>query len=132
MRKYPIRVLVALAGLTVVAWSQCAKDNRAAKKSGILLTDFMITGTKTLSAVEIASITGELTASCFNDDSNELADRVRVLFMDRGYFKVEVKNVSLKPVDPLGSPKPVTMEADVDEGPLVQTGSDYLPGKSCF
>jgi outer membrane protein assembly factor BamA len=54
----------------------------------------------------------------FNDDSEEIETRVRALFQDRGYFKAEVKNVSLKADDPLGSPKPVTMIAEVDEGEL--------------
>jgi outer membrane protein assembly factor BamA len=116
MRRSPIRVLIVLAGLSMAVWAQCAKDNRTEKKGGILVTDFTITGTQTLSATEIAGITGELTGECYNDDSDEMNQRVRALFMDRGYFKVDVKHISLKAADPLGSPKQVTMEADVDEG----------------
>jgi outer membrane protein assembly factor BamA len=117
MRRFLIRVLLVLMGLAIGAWAQCGKDNRADKRGGILVTDFTITGTQTLSATEIAEITGELTGSCFTEDIDEMGERVRVLFMDRGYFKVEVKHISLKAADPLGSPKQVTMEADVDEGP---------------
>ena len=117
MRRDPIAVLVILTALAIGAWAQCAKDNRAEKKGGILVTDFTITGTQTVSATEIAGITGELTGSCFNDDSDEMGERVRALFQDRGYFKVEVKHISLKADDPLGNPKQVAMEADVDEGP---------------
>ena len=113
-----VRLLVIVVGLAIGAWAQCAKDNRAEKKGGILVADFTITGTQTLSATEIAEITGELTGSCFNDDSDEMGERVRALFQNRGYFKVDVKHVSLKADDPLGNPKQVTMEADVDEGPL--------------
>jgi outer membrane protein assembly factor BamA len=122
MWRLPIRVLLAFVCMAVCmtagAWAQCAKDNRADKKGGILVTDFTITGTQALSATEIAQITGELTGSCFNDDSDEMGERVRALFQERGYFKVEVKNVSLKAGDPLGNPKPVTMDAEVNEGPL--------------
>jgi outer membrane translocation and assembly module TamA len=122
MRRLPIRVLLAFVGMAVCTtagtWAQCAKDNRSDKRGGILVTDFTITGTRALSASEMAQITGALTGSCFNDDSDEMGERVRALFQDRGYFKVEVKNVSLKAGDPLGNPKPVTMEAEVDEGPL--------------
>lgn len=115
MRNDPIRVLIVLAVFTIGAWAQCTKDNRQERKGGILVTDFTITGTKTLSATEIAGITGELTGACYNDDSDEMSERVRALFMDRGYFKVEV-TVNMKARDPLGSPKPVVMTADVDEG----------------
>jgi outer membrane protein assembly factor BamA len=117
MRKSLIGVLLVLVGLGIGAWAQCGKDNRMDKKGGILITDFTITGTQTVSATEMAEITGELTGSCFNEDIDEMGERVRALFQDRGYFKVDVENVNLKAVDPLGSPKPVTMEANVDEGP---------------
>jgi outer membrane protein assembly factor BamA len=117
MRTSLIRVLLILASLSIGASAQCGKDNRADKKGGILIADFTITGTQTVSATEMAEITGELTGSCFNEDADEMSERVRALFQDRGYFKVDVENVKLKPVDPLGSPKSVTIEADVDEGP---------------
>jgi outer membrane protein assembly factor BamA len=121
-----VRLLLAFVCTAAVARAQCANDQRskdqrakeesANKNGGILVTDFTITGTQTLSATELAQITGEITESCFNDDSDEMGERVRALFQDRGYFKVEVKSLTLKPTDPLGSPKPVTMEADVAEG----------------
>jgi outer membrane protein assembly factor BamA len=117
-----IRLLLALVCTAVVAQAQCANDNRDHKKGGILVTDFTITGTQTLSATELAQITGEFTGSCFNDDSDEMGERVRALFQNEGYFKADVKNVTLKPTDPLGSPKPVTMEADVAEGPQFRLG----------
>jgi outer membrane protein assembly factor BamA len=117
MRRSLIRVVLVLVGLAVGARAQCVKDNREDKKGGILVSDFTITGTQTLSATGIAEITGELTGSCFNEDIDEMGERVRALFQDRGYFKVDVRHISLKAADPLGSPKQVTIEADVDEGP---------------
>ena len=118
MRKDPIRVLVVLTAFTVGAWAQCTKDNREEKKGGILVTDFTITGTKALSASDVAGMGGDFIGACFNDDSEELEERVRAEFQNRGYFKADVKHISFKADDPLGSPKKVTMEADVDEGPL--------------
>jgi outer membrane protein assembly factor BamA len=117
MRSQWVRVLCGLACLSVMARAQCAKDNREDKKGGILVTDFAIAGTQTVSATELARMTGELTGNCFTDDSEEMGERVRALFQDRGYFLVEVKSVTLKAGDPLGIPKPVTMEAEVAEGP---------------
>jgi len=106
-----------------MARAQCAKDNRENKHAGILVTDFAITGTQTVSATELARMTGELTGNCFDDDSEEMGARVRALFQDRGYFTVEVKSVKFKAGDPLGIPKPVTMEADVAEGPKYKVGT---------
>lgn len=96
--------------------AQCANDQRTEKKGGILIEDYTITGTQNISATEMGSITSDLIGGCFNDDSEEIAERVRASFQDRGYFGAEVKHVNFKPRDPLGSPKPVTLEADVSDG----------------
>ena len=87
------------------------------------MTDFTIAGTQTISATELAGMTGELTGDCFDDDSDEMGERVRAVFQDRGYFTVEVKSVKFKAGDPLGIPKPVTMEAEVAEGPKYKVGA---------
>jgi outer membrane protein assembly factor BamA len=107
--------------LVSFAHAQCAKDHRTNKNNGILISDFVVTGTQTLGATELARITGNLTGSCFDEDSEEMGERVRAEFQDRGYFAVEVKSVRLKPSDPLRIPKPVTMEAEVSEGPRYRT-----------
>jgi outer membrane protein assembly factor BamA len=51
-----------------------------------------------------------------------MGERLRAAFQDRGYFTVEVKHLTFKPADPLGTPKPVTVEADVAEGPKYKVG----------
>ncbi len=130
MRSQWVRVLLGLACLSLMARAQCAKDNREDKKGGILVTDLAITGTQTVSATELAGMTGELSGNCFDDDSEELSYRVRALFQNRGYFAVEVKSVKLKARDPLGIPKPVTMEADVVEGPKYKVADNHIRQKS--
>jgi outer membrane protein assembly factor BamA len=122
MRSQWIRVLLGLACLSLTARAQCGKDHRHDKKGGILVTDFTITGTQTMSTTELAGMTGELIGDCFNDDSDEMGDRVRGLFQNRGFFAAEVKSVKFKAGDPLGVPKPVTMEAEVAEGPKYRVG----------
>lgn len=111
-----VRLLAAFASLSLIAQAQCANDQRHEKKGGIVVTDFTITGTRTLSASELAEITGDFVGSCFNDDSEEMAERVRAEFQNEGYFRADVKHVLVKASDPLGNPKPVLMEAEVDEG----------------
>jgi outer membrane protein assembly factor BamA len=122
MRSRWVRVLLGLACLSLAARAQCWKDHREDPKGGILVTDVTISGTQTLSTTDLARMTGELTGSCFNNDSEEIGERVRVLFQDRGYFLVEVKSAKLKPSDPLAIPKPVTLEAEVAEGPKFKVG----------
>jgi len=97
--------------------AQCANDHRTNKNAGILVSDFTITGTQTISATDLDRITSDMIGSCFDEDSAEMEQRVRASFEERGYFRVEVKSLTFKPRDPLGIPKPVTMEGDVSEGP---------------
>lgn len=123
MRSYWIRMLLGLACLSLMARAQCGKDKRDDPKAGILVTDFTITGTQTVSATELAGMTGELIGNCFNDDSDEMGERVRAIFQNRGYFSAEVKGVKFKAGDPLGTPKPVTLEAEIAEGPKYKVGA---------
>lgn len=132
MRSQWVRLLWGMACLSLAARAQCGKDNREDPNAGILVTDFTITGTQTVSATELARMTGELTGSCFNDDTDEIGERVRALFQNREYFLVEVKSVKLKPGDPLGIPKPVTIEAEVAEGPQFKVGEITFLGYRAF
>ena len=102
--------------------AECVNDHRSNKKAGILITDFTITGTQTISATDLSRITSDMIGSCFDEDSDEMGERVRASFQDRGYFKAEVKSLRFKPRDPLGVPKPVTLEGEVSEGPLYKLG----------
>jgi len=132
MRSHWVRLLMGLACLSLAARAQCGKDNREDPTAGVLVTDFTITGTQTVSATELARMTGALTGNCFNDNTDEIGERVRALFQNRGYFLVEVKSVKLKAADPLGIPKPVTMEADVAEGPKFRLAEISFRGYRAF
>jgi len=96
--------------------AECVNDYRSNKNAGILITDFTITGTQTISATDLARITSDMIGSCFDEHSEEMEERVRASFQDRGYFKVEVKNLRFKPRDQLSVPKPVALEGEVSEG----------------
>jgi outer membrane protein assembly factor BamA len=103
-------------------YAQCANDYRSNKNAGILITDFPITGAQTISATELARITSDLIGSCFDEDSEELEERIRASFQDRGYFAAKVNRLGFKPSDPLAVPKPVTLEADISDGPRYKLG----------
>jgi outer membrane protein insertion porin family len=117
MRLTPLTVFLALLFSAAFLHAQCVNDRRSNKNAGILIADFTITGTQTVGAPELARITSDFTGSCFDEDSEELEERIRASFQERGYFAVEVKSVGFKPRDPLGVPKPVTLEADISNGP---------------
>lgn len=118
--------------LVSLSCAQCVQDHRSNKTGGILVSNFTITGTQKLTSAEIARIAGELTEACFDEDSEEMEERVRMLFQNRGYFKAEVKSVRIKPVDPLTVPKPVTLEAEVAEGPRYRLGTITFVNNHAF
>jgi outer membrane protein assembly factor BamA len=96
--------------------AECGNDYRSNKNAGILITDFTITGTQTIGATELADITSDLIGSCFDDNTEELEERIRASFQNHGYFAAKVKSLGLKPRDVLGVPKPVTLETEVSDG----------------
>lgn len=124
--------LLTFAFLTAFLRADCVKDHRSNKNSGVLITDFVLGGTQTLNSDDLATITSELTGSCFDEDSDELGERVRALFQDRGYFAVEVKSLRIKPSDPIPVPKPAILEADVLEGPRYRLAEISFAGNHAF
>jgi outer membrane protein assembly factor BamA len=97
-----------------------------------LITDFSISGTHALSSEELARITSELTGSCFDEDTEELTERIRGLFQDRGYMEATIKNVHIRPGDPLAMPKPVSLEAEVVEGRRFKAAAIEFAGNHAF
>jgi outer membrane protein assembly factor BamA len=117
MLRHVTRVLLVATSFSALAYAQCAKDNRSDEHGGVVVKDFTINGTTTLNSTELARLSGEFVGSCYNDDSEEMQERLRAGFQEHGYFAVEVKHLTFKSSDPLGSPKPVAVEAEVAEGP---------------
>jgi outer membrane protein assembly factor BamA len=131
------RFFTALLGcviLTPFLRADCTKDqdHRSNKRGGVLITNFTINGTQSLDSDELAAITAELTGSCFDEDSEELGERVRALFQNHGYFGVEVKNLHIKPSDPIAVPKPATLEAEVLEGARYRLAEIKFTGNNAF
>jgi outer membrane protein assembly factor BamA len=126
------RIIVAALFLTAVLNAQCAKDNREDKKGGIKVTDFTISGTTTLTSDELLRMTGDFIGNCYADDREEVEERLRAAFQDEDYFGVEVKKMDLKPGDPLAIPKPVTIEAEIVEGPRYKLAEIDFVGNHAF
>src|ERR1700681_192912 len=115
MRFSSSALFVALFFSVAFLHTECVNDHRSNKNAGVLITDFTITGTQAISATELARITGDLIGSCFDEDSEELEERIRASFQDRGYFVSKVNSFGFKPRDPLAVPKPVTLEAEISD-----------------
>jgi len=118
--------------LSALSYADCIKDERSSKTSGLLISEFNLAGTQALSSEEVSDITSGFVGSCFNDDSEELGERIRAAFQNRGYFMVSVKNVRIKANDPLSVPKPVAVEAEVIEGPRFKFGEIGFTGNHAF
>ena len=88
----------------------------------ILVEDVSISGVQSIGTAELNDIKGELTAKAINDDKEEISDRLRFAFQNRGYFQAKVNSIRMRVADPLGNPKPVSVEADVTEGPVFHIG----------
>ena len=116
MRLIPWTLFVTVLLSASFLPAQCIDDHRSNQNAGILIVDFTITGTQTITSTDLAAITSDMIGSCFDEDSEAMEESLRDLFQDRGYFKAEVRSLSFKPRDPLGVPKPVTMEGEVSEG----------------
>lgn len=135
MRKNQMFVTsVVLVFLTTLLHAECPEkqDHRSNKQAGILITDFTVSGTQTFGTDELGEITSKLTGSCFNEDSEELGERVRDLFQDRGYFAVEVKNLHIKLSDATTVPKPAILEAEILEGPRFRLAGINFTGNHAF
>lgn len=135
MRNYRLFIaVVSCAFLTAFLHADCAndQDHRSSKTSGLLITDFTISGTQTLSSDEIVRIASKMTGSCFDENSEELGERIRELFQERGYFRAVVKSVRIKPSDLLAVPKPTTLEAEVLEGPRYKLAEVKFAGEHAF
>lgn len=128
--RFPL--LFALLFSAAFLSAECANDRRTNKNAGILITDFTITGTQTIGATDLARITATMIGFCFDEESEEMEERVHASFQDRGYFKAELKSLRIKPRDPLGVPKPVTMEADISEGLRYRVGDIMFVDNHAF
>jgi outer membrane protein assembly factor BamA len=117
MLRHVTHVLLVVISFSFFAFAQCAGDKRSEKHGGVVVTDFTIKGTTTLDSTEMARLSGDFVGSCYNDDSEEMQERLRAGFQEHGYFAAEIKHLTFNPSDPLATPKPVAVEAEVVEGP---------------
>jgi outer membrane protein assembly factor BamA len=134
MRRSRWFLLVTFVFLAASLRADCVRgqDHRSSKNSGVLISDFTINGTQALGSDELAAIESEITGSCFDESSDEIEERVRALFQNRGYFGVVLNSLRIQPNDPVAVPKTVTVEADVLEGPRYRLAEIGFVGNHAF
>ncbi|HWR35226.1 MAG TPA: POTRA domain-containing protein [Clostridia bacterium] len=120
--------------LPTLLQGQCIskQDYRTDKKAGIVVQQLILSGTRAFDSTQIAEVTANFVGSCFNGNAEEIGERIRDQFQKRGYLKAKVDNVTIKAIDPLAIPKPVTVEAEVLEGPLHSLSELHLVGNHIF
>jgi outer membrane protein assembly factor BamA len=124
--------LIVIAHLATFVHAECRKDHRSNKNAGLLISDLVLNGTHAVSSSELSRIAGDLAGSCFDENSEELQERIKSLFLDKGYFECQVENVRIKANDPLTIPKPVSVEATVSEGRRFKIGQVEFEGNHVF
>ena len=121
-----------LAFLLVTTHRSNAQANPASTEKKILVESFVIAGTQNIGSAELAEITNSLAGRVLEDDPEILEQRVRALFQDRGFLKVNIDKLDIKPLDPLAAPKPVRLEAQVTEGPRCRLSTIEFTGNHAF
>jgi outer membrane protein assembly factor BamA len=136
LRFYGAGLPAIVALLFVTTYHGTAQTNPTSGEKKVLVESFVITGTQSIGSEELAEITTALARRELEDDPEILEQRVRALFQDRGFFKANVDKLEVKTLDPLASPKPVSLEAQVTEGPrcyfstIEFTGNHALTAKA--
>jgi outer membrane translocation and assembly module TamA len=108
--------LLLLAALSVFVFSQSSRNQSSMFSNKVLVQELKIDGTTTLGTAELTQITNTLTGHEYADNPDDLQERLKDAFQQRGYFDATVTRFRIKPLDPLAHPKPIRVEADVNEG----------------
>ncbi len=127
MRRIFVWINVVSVFLSLPCRSGLAQnENQSQGVRKVLIDSVVISGTRAVDSAELAEIANSMSGSTFSDDAEELGDRMRIQFQEHGYYAAEVQKLEIKVIDPLASPKPVRLEAQVGEGPLCRlSGIDF-------
>jgi outer membrane translocation and assembly module TamA len=119
-----------LAFAPAATYAQCIskQDHRSNKQHGIVVDHIVLNGTRSVNSTDMADITSHFVGSCFDDSADEMSERIREYLQQFGYFKASVHNLSIKAIDPLARPKPVSVEAQVNEGPQYRLSQLQIAG----
>ena len=109
----------------------CSPDRRTNPKAGVVISEIDFEGTS-VGSIEFSTIKSQITGACFDEDTDIIADAVRSAFSDHGFAQAEIENVTLNSTDTLSVPKPVTLRAEITEGPRFHVAAIRFIGNHAF
>jgi hypothetical protein len=109
----------------------CSPDHRTDPKAGVLVSEVILEGT-TVGSGELSTIKSQIEGACFDEQSDVMEEVIQAAFSDLGFAQASVENVTLKASDTLAVPKPVTVKADITEGPRFRVGAIRFTGDHAF
>jgi len=124
--------ILLLFSLTLTATAQRSLTVLPAPPVKIRLDELVISGTTALDSAGLNQITSSLIGQEYSDDSKEMSERLKDAFQQRGYFHPEIKTFNVKALDPLANPKPVRIEAEVNEGIRYRFAAFRFKGNPSF
>jgi outer membrane protein insertion porin family len=98
----------------------------------VVISEVILEGPVSLSSIELSTIKSQLAGACFDEQEDVIGQFVRNAFAEQGFAASDVENVSLKASDALAVPKPVTLKAEVSEGPRYRIGEIKFVGNHAF
>ncbi len=110
----------------------CSPDHRSDPKAGVVISEVIVEGTVSISSTELSTIKSQLAGACFDEQEEVIGQFVRNAFAEQGFAASDVENVTLKASDALAVPKPVTLKAEVTEGPRYRIGEIKFVGNHAF
>jgi outer membrane protein assembly factor BamA len=112
------RIPLGLPLLSLLIFSNFAfaQTQSTPSQAKISVESYSISGTTSIASAELADITNVFAGSTFNDDTEEMKERLRAELQDHGFFTAKVKKLDITAIDPLGSPKLVRIAAEIEEG----------------
>lgn len=93
----------------------------------LLIQEIHVSGTRSLDTAQLNEIIAPLNQAKVRS-SDEISQQLRLQFQNFGYLSVEVKSLQTKSLDPLATPSPVAVEAEVSEGPRFRFGEIKFSG----
>ena len=126
------RVAIAVVVLAICAQAQAEKAKRPRVDGEIVAQEVVLSGTTTLNSTQLSEISNVLSSVTMHDSDDEVEERIKWEFMQRGYFDAQVTGLKVVALDPLAKKKPVKIEAQVSEGPLFHLAELRFKGNEAF
>ncbi|MFZ0479063.1 MAG: POTRA domain-containing protein [Terriglobales bacterium] len=98
----------------------------------MLISGVVFDGITTIGSMELSTIESQVRGACFDEQSDIIAQVIQSAFSEQGFAQADVENVTLESSDSLAVPKPVTLKAEITEGPRSRFGAIQFTGNHAF